>query len=32
MYGRSGRERVADFDAVTLLASVEICGMQDLAA
>jgi hypothetical protein len=28
MYGRSGRERVADFDAVVVLASVEILGMQ----
>jgi hypothetical protein len=32
MHRRSGQERVADSDAVVLLASVEILGMQDLAA
>jgi hypothetical protein len=30
--GQSGRERVADFDAFVLPASIEILGMQDLAA
>jgi hypothetical protein len=32
MHGRSGRERVADFDAIAALAGIEILGIEDLAA